>query len=195
MKLLLYCTKAKPYLIGRKSAPYSYYLDKGGKYSIMDSRDFIHNGKIVAECDFEVEKFDFMSFLSYEDDVEKYNTEVRKLNEICKKSCLSATEMIFYLDTKALGTENPNGMIGYAIHIKNLHIFDKPKEIASYSSKQGYKIFKAPQNMQYAYEFTDKKGQQYVLISIRPQGLCKILNGEKTVEPRKIVLKEMLEND
>ena len=34
----------------------------------------------------------------------------------------------------------------------------------------------------------DKK----VLISIRPEWLCKILNGEKTVEVRKVILKEML---
>ena len=59
MKLLLYCTKAKPYLIGRNTD--KYYLDKGGQYSIMDSRDFIHNGKIVAECDFEVEEIKYHS--------------------------------------------------------------------------------------------------------------------------------------
>ena len=35
----------------------------------------------------------------------------------------------------------------------------------------------------------------FVLISIQPQWLCKILNGEKTIEVRKKVLKEMLKNE
>ena len=34
-----------------------------------------------------------------------------------------------------------------------------------------------------------------ILISIRPEWLCKILNGEKTIEVRKKVLKEMLKNE
>lgn len=37
--------------------------------------------------------------------------------------------------------------------------------------------------------------KDYILISIRPEWLCKILNGEKTIEVRKKVLKEMLGND
>lgn len=54
MKILLYCTKSKPYLIGRKYSSNKYYLVKDN--SFMDARDYIHNGKIVAECDFEVEE-------------------------------------------------------------------------------------------------------------------------------------------
>jgi len=42
--------------------------------------------------------------------------------------------------------------------------------------------------MMYAYDGEEKK----VLISIRPEWLCKILNSEKTIEVRKKVLKEMM---
>ena len=38
----------------------------------------------------------------------------------------------------------------------------------------------------------DRFGNKYILISVRPKWLCKILNGEKTIEVRKKVLKEML---
>lgn len=39
----------------------------------------------------------------------------------------------------------------------------------------------------------DNQGNRYVLISIKSEGLCKILNGEKDIEVRKVVLKEMLQ--
>ena len=48
-------------------------------------------------------------------------------------------------------------------------------------------LVKAPQNMCNAY---DVYKNHYILISIRPEWLCKILNGEKTIEVRKKVLKE-----
>lgn len=51
-------------------------------------------------------------------------------------------------------------------------------------------VDKAPQNMMYCYGVN---GKRYVLISIKPEWLCKILNREKTIEVRKKVLKEMLE--
>lgn len=193
MKLLLYCTKAKPYLIGRKYAPYEYYLDRGGKYSEMYSRDFIHNGKIVAECDYEVEKIKRTNTIG---DWYYYENQ----DEILEKSCIVDINKFF---------EYLKGKNGYAIHIKNLHIFDEPKELNDYITKQcqfgkcstceyGKKeihcgtidtpITKAPQNMMYCYDESEMK----VLISIRPEWLCKILNGEKTIEIRKKVLKEML---
>ena len=52
------------------------------------------------------------------------------------------------------------------------------------------RVFKAPQNMMLVRDMEDHKYK--ILISIRPEWLCKILNGEKTIEVRKKVLKEML---
>ena len=39
----------------------------------------------------------------------------------------------------------------------------------------------------------DRFGNKYILISIRPEWVCKILNGEKTIEVRKQIIKELKE--
>ena len=174
MKLLFYCTKNKWRLFFDK-VKQIFSLGK-----IKSNNDL--NGKIVAECDFEVEEIelpntysDFSYILSMQSEIES----------ICCNSCLSKEELYNYLNNKS----------GKAIHIKNLHIFDEPKELSDY--KYLRKTFfgplgNAPQNMMYAYELNEYELIKKVLISIQPQWLCKILNGEKTIEVRKKVLKEMI---
>jgi hypothetical protein len=93
-----------------------YYTDTD---PVLDKKALL-NGKIVAECDFEVEKLtncgtSFM-IMKYDDLQESY----RYTNKIARGSCLNYTDLRRYLGTKD----------GYAIHIKNLHIFDEPKEEA-----------------------------------------------------------------
>ena len=174
MKLLLYCTKTKP------------YITKGNDGSVYPScvisdgiQEWHLNGKIVAECDFEVEEIRLTKSLYLDED---YITNTLREKEILKYSCLSYCELADYLGGKG----------GYAIHIKNLHIFDKPKELSEYGMDFPISpIVKAPQNMMYA----NGIGERYSLISIRPEWLCKILNGEKTIEVRKKILKEMIRND
>lgn len=206
-KALLYCTKNSKTKLSSNSLQY-YVVDN------KEYKDYMGNwnGKVVAVCDIEVEKFDFISTMKYENDALKYNEEVNKLNTICHKACMSAIQMVHYLDTKCLGTKNPNGMNGYAIHITKLEIFDEPKELSEfrhynkpscdscpfqYSVDCDYHrevecddipLTKAPQNMCYVWY----KGEKYALISIQPQWLVKILNGEKDIEVRKKVLREMI---
>lgn len=189
MKAVLYVKKEKPKL---------YITDKGFVLTDFELGDYFNNkvllsGKIVAECDFEVEEIfednledardgyveHFYTLKSYDDFDEGENV-------LLKESCLQKHELSNYL-----GFEN-----GYAIHIKNLHIFDKPKELSEYyrycpcSSNPLQPIKVAPQNMMYAYYFKNcGENPEYTLISIHPQWLCKILNGEKTIEVRKKVLK------
>lgn len=189
MKLLLYCTKAKPYL---------YKTQLHHKYLCFDHKqDNKLNGKIVAECDFEVEDLRIVD----DDPLGAYWYETKTLseNEVLEKSCLTGDELFDYL-----GEDNE----GYAIHIKNLHIFDKPRELSDYYKYINKPIINAPQNMMkafsikeysrryvengYVYEVRGDDITDYVLISIQPQWLCKILNGDKTIEVRKKVLKEML---
>ena len=87
-------------------------------------------GKVVAKFTLrEVEKFDFISERKYEDNPLKYNEEIRKHNRICKEACVSPVEVVCYLDTKYLGSDNSFGMFGYAWHISDLEIFDEPKEL------------------------------------------------------------------
>ena len=198
MKLLLYCTKAKPYLVSYKNTNKHWYLLRENEITAFPQLN-IYSGKIVAECDFEVEELR----LDNDDPLGAYwyETETLSKYEVLEKSCLTDDELFDYL-----GEYNE----GYAIHIKNLHKFDKPKELSEYYSqgqvdwieetelyrlKNG--ITTAPQNMCYAYKYSYSKNklEKYILISIQPQWLCKILNGEKTIEVRKKVLKEMLGND
>ena len=184
MKLLLYCTKANPYL--RKLDNYfldnhkdNYYWSKG------QTTPFNFNGKIVAECDFEVEEINYRNA--------KFVCN-RYYLEILKKSCLTDKQMYDYL----------KGKNGYAIHIKNLHIFDEPRELSDfnkiietpYGEEPDTIITKAPQNMmRCCYEKKPKEWKTGVLISIKTQWLCIIINKEKTIEVIKKVLKEMYKNE
>ena len=191
VKALLYCTKAKPYL--KKTKRFDLEDDKQFYYNentnVLETKIF--NGKIVAECDYEVEEikqiygsnhptFDENGF--FDDYIDYVTNTLKDEKELLKQSCLNLEEIEKY---------NPK----YAIHIKNLHIFDEPKELSDY--KYLRKTFfgplgNAPQNMMYAYELNEYELIKKVLISIQPQWLCKILNGEKTIEVRKKVLKEMI---
>lgn len=191
MKLLLYCTKAKPYLVKRNI----FAGVEPSYFTLKENVDDSLNGKIVAECDFEIEKI--MPINVSEDD---YDYGLYSGKDLLKESCLSDYDIYEYL-------RDDDGEIfnkGYAIHIKNLNIFDKPKKITAYHCKTnkndelclnggcGYKFFyKAPQNMMKVYDHWGK-GNDYILISVRPEWLCKILNGEKTIEIRKKVLREMI---
>ena len=182
-KLLFYCTKSKIRLFFDKLIKI-FALGK-----IPSNNDL--NGKIVAECDFEVE--------------EKLNYGLARRSELeLKGTCLTMKQLDEYLPKHK---DYDDKDVYYYIHIKNLHIFDKPKELSEYYTLNGRVdienvkvISKAPQNMMYAFELTQDAGLGYckaylnknILISIHPEWLCKILNGEKTIEFRKKVLKEML---
>ena len=183
MKLLLYCVKAKKQkdLLWSNNLKH-FFLDGAYNRLIDNLPDYLLNGKIVGECDFEVEEIKPEKYWHSTEDYDYiYNTGTLYYEDLLKKSCL----MDYELDNYLIG-EN-----GYAIHIKNLHIFDKPRELDFYSSNFDYfkKVEKAPQNMMKVWE--DQENPR-VLISIRPQWLCKILNGEKEIEIRKKVLKEMI---
>lgn len=208
-KLLLYCVKAKPYLYGMFSgvfceSKYGYHLTNDN--NVCESHHRVFNGKVVAECDYEVEEIFEDNFEDARDGYVEHFYTLKSYDDfdegqkvLLKESCLQKHELSNYL-----GFEN-----GYAIHIKNLHIFDEPKELSYYCfTEKSYndtnKIFtdeimidgkwyrpvnKAPQNMMRVKRVLQEDG---ILISIRPEWLCKILNGEKTIEVRKKVLKEMV---
>jgi predicted transcriptional regulator len=189
--MLLYCTKTRKRLFFDKIKQ----IFSLGKFK--SNNDL--NGKIVAECDFEVEEIE--DRVSYFDSWfnEGHHTKTMRAKELITKSCLDHTQL-----TEYLGDGDPNEVLGYAIHIKNLHTFDKPKELQECATIKkypgGYEKFesveRAPQNMQYVYDVnSDNPNEKKVLISIKPEWLCKILNKEKTIEVRRVVLKEMLNNE
>lgn len=187
MKLLLYCCKEKMQkdLLWSNNLDY-FFLDGAYNRLIDNLPKHLLNGKIVAECDFEVE--DIEKFYCCGDIIQ---TKTMTYEALLGRSCLTDDEFKEYNPTKA-------------IHIKNLHIFDKPKELNEVYKIEnvGGMLFtkpltQAPQNMMrvsvnpwdYAtYEPNDIN----VLISIQPQWMCLILNHIKDVEVRRVVLKEML---
>lgn len=191
IKALLYCCKAKPYLwkywfSGDNGNGYNYEISLSSKE--WKDEGTILNSKIVAECDFEVEKIRLTKFLYLDDN---YITNTLREKEILKYSCLSYCELADYL----------GGHYGYAIHIKNLHIFDKPINIRNYYNiaprtmedcMNQKTLLKAPQNMCNAY---DVYKNHYIIISIKSEDLCKILNGEKTIMVRKKILNNMKGNE
>lgn len=170
MKLLLYCTKGKPYLLQGLAKP-MHTKDTTNpfnyKWTLIEKQTSnTLNGKIVGECDFEVEKMglDTGEGLVFD-------------NGFNKESQLDLFEIAKYVGNNYY----------YAIHIKNLHIYDSPRDLFHYTCVKG------PRNMQYVYSAYDKN--ENILISINPEWLCKILNGEKAIEVRKKVLKRMVKND
>ena len=189
MKLLLYCEKAKPYLLDmpkdneefEKGIRFSLTSGKEFKQAGIDVNDYKLNGKIVAECDFEVSVHNWYN--DYNLFEKLYYQENMMFNN--ENSCMSSRELVSYLGNNNLKKDF------YAIHLKNLNVFDEPKYLRDYNNKQGYRIHLSPQNMCYAYD-NIQLTNKFIIISIKPEALCKILNGEKTVEIRKKVLKEML---
>ena len=206
IKALLYCCKTKPYLVDERKMRYHNFVLGDSSVLKSNEKDLVLNGKIVAECDFEVEEItncgaSFM-IMKYDDLQESY----RYTNEIARGSCLDYNDLKRYL-----GTNN-----GYAIHIKNLHIFDKPRELSDFTTRTpvdydsiicdsctdfGFdckkcryscdyqQVIKAPKNMMKVCEWDI---EDKVLISIRPEYLVDILNGNKTIEIRKKILKGMI---
>lgn len=198
LKMLIYCTKAK----GK-----NYYLRKlpNGRYCLSRDKGESLNGKIVVVSDFDCEEI----IHTYENGASvhhRYNTKTLDNIQILSKSCIFDKTLTDYLG--CYDYDKNNNVVGYAILIKNLYKFIKPKELKGLYVKGGHrnpeKMFtdeiqingewfhpmeRAPQNMCYAY---DKNGVKYVLISVHPEWLCLILNGLKDVEVRRTVLKEML---
>lgn len=181
IRLLLYCTKSKPILMKQNNN--RCYLK--GELEFINMTDLELNGKIVAECDFEVEKI--IPINVEEDD---YDYGLFSGKDLLKESCLSNYDIFEYL-------QDDDGEIfnkGYAIYIKNLNIFGKPRGLFNYCGKSKqkceYVLLKAPQNMMYCYG--RNTGEKYILISVSSEEMARICNGEQTVLVRKNVLKEML---
>lgn len=186
IKLLLYATKSKPYLFSHFKT--KFFTNKKEIYA--NSKALSLNGKIVAECDFEVEKIradwgsNHIGNIEIDDRYDYYVNSLKDEYELCKKSCLTMEELDDYL----------KGKNGKAIFIKNLNIFDKPRELNEYSKRIGndFQVLgNAPQNMMKCCEIKYMV-EDCILISIRPEYLVRILNKEKTIEVRKKVLKEMV---
>lgn len=194
IKLLLYCTKAKPFIYydsDDKTVWKSHDIDKPNSYHL--------NGKIVAECECDKVEEIICSKISNGVGFDViYDTCELLENELLKKSCLDYYHFGDYFGVK------DNEPVGYALHLKNVKIFDEPKELNEYLIFDGNNTNLnnlkpnqyAPQNMKNVYEFCSDNNillpkrtlEKCILISVRPQHLANILNGKKTIEIRKQIL-------
>ena len=176
VKILLYCTKnGRPLIYTDEYRGGAYWEGYTQTYnrskeevSKIWGEEAILNGRIVAEC--ECDLVEVIKYASY--DCTYYTNTIDTFGLpplLLQKSCLDHDALDEYL-------KEDNG---HAIYLKNVKVFDEPKELSDYGLKR------APQNMMWVWY----KGERYVLISIKPKWLCKILNGEKTIEVRRKILK------
>lgn len=188
IKALLYCCKNGKKLVDTFKYDFDFPNQKMSWQTL--------NGKIVAECDFEVEHL-YNAYSPYrENDIHYFDTDALNEAELIKRSHLSNLELENYFKNKN----------GYAIHIKNLkervmELSDVYKYDNSYNNMFGWikeenkkyiPLNKAPQNMCRVWIYEDGKWVMYILISVKPEWLYLELIGEKTIELRKRVLREML---
>ena len=228
LKLLWYCTKNKPYLIHMPKDQEEF--ENGIEFSLSSGEEFKQacidikalslylNGKIVAVSDYDCEEI----IHTYENGASvhhDYSTKTLDNEQLLRKSRIFGQAIDDYLGDRQY--DKNNNVVGYAIHIKNLNIFDKPKALREFEKVGSYNNptikCKAKEQGRCNYgknPFTgkivgclkarltkapqnmcyafDKYGNKYVLISVHPEWLAMILNGLKDVELRRKVLKEML---
>lgn len=172
MKLLLYCTKGKELWGDGTGETWNGIAEDEDLDLVFELNPTLTrlNGKIVAQCD--CEKVDNITYNGwwncYANSEEiNYDTFFDETN-----TCLTQDQISKYLKND----------VGYALHLCNLEVFDNPKKLSDFGVKT------TPRNMMKCF---DDKGNEYVLISIRPERLKYFLNGEKTIEVRKKILKCM----
>ena len=228
MKALLYCKKVKPYLADFKGDYQTYsngkeldeLFDKGFNPNDIMS---ILNGKIVAECDIEVEKIVFKHIHERDKFGILHNEswyEYKGLNvthyecDLASKSGFKDSSFLFDFLFDYLVDKEGYPQDGYAIHIKNLHIFNRPLELNRWTVKAPkvvsdiicdsctnfgfnckkcedywdyYPLEKAPNNVRIVYDQLEKR----VFIPISSSQMCKALNEELTVIVKKYIPKEI----
>ena len=162
--IYVYCAKDKPNLW----LPYEYdcfELDEASQPYLSDKPiidiDTKMNGKVIFKFRCykveEIEREEQIKFINFDDYISMSSNTTYE--EIWEKSCLSPEELNNYLQDKN----------GCAIHISDLEIFDKPKELSEF-----YKIGH--------YEdlddcFTDEKqinGKWCIPLKKAPQSFCYI---------------------
>ena len=182
MKVVLCVKKAKPYLVDERKVRYHNFVLGDNSVLKSNEKDLVLNGKIVAECDFEVEEItDDRLARAISDElffVERDN--------LLKGSCLTGEEIKKYLNFYNWKFEKEDKVVGYAIHIKNLNVFDKSRELKQYF------LTKITRGLTYGFYNTPEiENERTIVISVTSQEACNILNHKQDILIRRNVLKEM----
>lgn len=157
----LYCSKNGKDLLIEKYSKTALFVNH--LHDIYEEKDIL-NGKVVARF--------------WCDKVEEIKTFERHSPELLKQSCLNANEFYDYL---IKGKNFLGEVLGYAIHISDLEIFDRPRELSEFKKigyldkikpikvnpnlKDAYKSFEPIYNRQIEREYTlDKAPTNYCYI-------------------------------
>ena len=199
MKVLIYCTMAKPLLInfpflnGDKIQRFWTVKNNDGK----DKYQHVLNGFVCFECDCkEAFKYDFVHRSG-----DSSNFYIRDQRTERMKDCLSNDDLFDYGKGKTL----------YAYHFENVKPIDPMPITQLYrDGTMVYPLTRAPQSYCFAYRKVETTKEDYLanvgkdesryylqengkffysekvlVFSIRSPWLCKIANGEKDLEVRK----------
>jgi len=201
-KLLLYCNKSKPYLVYHREycalSP-SEYINYGYETRWEDKSmlEDICNGNIVAECDYEVEDifYELYGDLDWQHDYLP-TTNTMSIVSLEDAACMSREKI----------EDQMTHDKAYAIHIKNLHIFDidDRKELNEFLYEDDtdghygvWMLERTPKNGTVICTDCKDIGGVYCcrgtygrFLALSPYELRDILNGKKTVVIRKSTWKE-----
>lgn len=149
----IYCTHGNKLLDFRKEN-----LDCGIVFGIGEKKSNnivwstppILNGKVVARfyCD-NVEEIECSGEVSA-----YFSTSSLSENELQRKSCLGYVELFNYLKPKCHWEGYIEDKIGYAIHISQLEIFDKPRALWEFKTPENAKRYK--RDLEKAYDEDQK---------------------------------------
>ena len=129
-KAYIYCTKAKPYLYREANPPFELFLDSD-LYESEGYDDRLFSGKVVGEfiCDEIIEwQYDrgHQYYVDYSDDCTSYFPYLKCHSEATGLKCS---------EIEKLGKGKPL----YGLHISDLKIYDKPKELSEFERPCTYK--------------------------------------------------------
>lgn len=186
MRVYIYCTKARPMLrVAKEPLPnqkraMTYENENGFTKYIVDEM-YEGNGKIVGSFELN-EVIPFAMWCETTIAIERgHNID---FDTILKRAKLTNEKMFEYV--------GKGKRYRYAWSIDDLEVFDRPMELSD------FEIEKAPQSWCYATKYhygieadIPIKSEGVIIISIKPEWVEKILNGEKTLEIRKSVPKEI----
>ena len=199
-KMLIFCKKSKPILTRFRGKYNLGSTDKNindfwhGEYNPNNVEEVL-NGRIVLECDYDVEEIKWNTT----DWVDNFlTTKSMSEEELRKRSCVNGRDLREYFEI--CYDSISNSIVGYAIHIKNLNVFEKSKGLNSYHSSKGLtqNLKSTPRDYSYMYDY--KKGsdnskifsERYIFLQVTSEEMYRILKGEQTVVVKKRIIKPML---
>jgi len=188
MKVYIYVTKGPKVL-----------AHFGGKYAVRKKGESGLNGKVVASFNLnEIDNYE----MEYQNDgtddcmkriaristdqegdeqterVASNEDEPRDDCDLLKRSCLTFEGLGKFLFRK--------GECGwrrfYAWKIDNLEIYATARNLCDFMNFSADFFYEAPRS--WSYTMGDMNGEGGVILPVRPEWVCRILNGEKTIEIR-----------